>query len=363
MKTWSLFFVAGALVGGGALGGCSSSDEPGDSGEPGDGDVTGTGGENSPGTGGSLNPGSGGMTAGDGDMTATGGGQSGCTMDMCEGGCVDLQRDDANCGVCGTACEEYHSCQSGACVRTACEGALSLCGSDCANVTADVDHCGSCDNTCDLGFICASSECACAGERTECDGYCAHPDFDRQHCGGCSDDGGVACASDEACLSGSCGTIAIPNNSYCQVTDSWSGAHTALEFEILDIVNRRRAEGATCGERGYFPPAGPLQMEASLRCAARVHTRDMVINDYFSHTNLQSEGPGPRLTAAGYSGQGWGENIAAGRGTAEGTMEQWMGSDGHCANLMNAGFNRIGIGYFPGDGAEYGHYWTQTFGK
>jgi uncharacterized protein YkwD len=41
-------------------------------------------------------------------------------------------------------------------------------------------------------------------------------------------------------------------------------------------------------------------------------------------------------------------------------MDQWMGSDGHCANIMNPSFTEIGVGYYPG--GQWGHLWTQNFG-
>ncbi|MBC8069244.1 MAG: CAP domain-containing protein [Deltaproteobacteria bacterium] len=129
---------------------------------------------------------------------------------------------------------------------------------------------------------------------------------------------------------------------------------------MLDIVNQRRAEGADCGAEGSFGPAGPLSMAPALRCAARVHSKQMVESDFFAHTTPWGETPGNRIDASGYDWSTWGENIAAGNATAAATMDQWMGSDGHCANIMNASFSEIGVGYFPGGG--YGHYWTQAFG-
>lgn len=94
-----------------------------------------------------------------------------------------------------------------------------------------------------------------------------------------------------------------------------------------------------------------------------MHTKDMVEKDYFDHTNQEGQGPGPRLTAAGYDGNGWGENIAAGSATAAATMNQWMNSDGHCANLMNDNFSLIGVGHYLGGQGQYQAYWTQAFGN
>jgi uncharacterized protein YkwD len=37
-----------------------------------------------------------------------------------------------------------------------------------------------------------------------------------------------------------------------------------------------------------------------------------------------------------------------------------MGSDGHCSNIMSD-HTKIGVGYYPG--GDFGHLWTQTFGR
>jgi uncharacterized protein YkwD len=149
----------------------------------------------------------------------------------------------------------------------------------------------------------------------------------------------------------------VTGNLYCQDVRYWNPQWRALEEEILQIVNQRRSEGANCGSEGVFGPATPLAMQPALRCAARVHSKDMVDRDFFSHTNPSGESPWDRFVNAGYSFSWAGENIAAGNSTPEATMAQWMSSDGHCANIMNSAFNDIGVGYYPG--GSYGFYWTQ----
>jgi uncharacterized protein YkwD len=70
------------------------------------------------------------------------------------------------------------------------------------------------------------------------------------------------------------------------------------------------------------------------------------------------------MAEAGFVGSGGGENIALGQPTPEIVMEDWMASDGHCANIMRAAFDTIGVGYFPGSGerGSPNNYWTQNFG-
>jgi uncharacterized protein YkwD len=176
--------------------------------------------------------------------------------------------------------------------------------------------------------------------------------------GGSVDGGGVETTTTGAADDG--GPSEVPDNAFCDPVASWDASWSTLEQQILDIVNQRRSEGADCHSQGVFGPAGALTMNPALRCAARVHSKDMVDQNYFDHTGPNGDTPGDRIDAAGYLWSTWGENIAAGNSTAAATMDQWMNSDGHCANIMNPAFSEIGVGYYPG--GSYGHYWTQAFG-
>lgn len=147
---------------------------------------------------------------------------------------------------------------------------------------------------------------------------------------------------------------------YCQGVVDWDPTWKAREEAIVELVNEYRAQGADCGSKGSFGPAAPLAMQPNLRCAARAHSKDMAERNFFDHVNPDGESPFDRMMKAGYSFFTAGENIAAGNDTAEATMQQWMESDGHCANIMNPDFKEIGVGYHPG--GQWGHLWTQTFG-
>lgn len=130
---------------------------------------------------------------------------------------------------------------------------------------------------------------------------------------------------------------------------------------MVGLVNRLRAQGARCGTRSY-DPAGPVEMNNELRNAARAHSTDMADNDYFAHASQDGRSPWERISAAGYRGQGVGENIAAGNSTAQATFDQWLNSPGHCSNMMNPSANEMGVGFAVGS-ARYGSYWTQVFGR
>lgn len=154
----------------------------------------------------------------------------------------------------------------------------------------------------------------------------------------------------------------LRSDSPCETPLQWSAQDMEREEEILVLVNKARARGANCGFRGSFEAAKPLTMNPKLRCAARLHAVDMNDRDYFDHRSPEGEGPRDRIKKAGYEkARAWGENIAAGRGTPEGTMRQWMESDGHCANIMNPKFTEIGVGYAAG--GQWRHMWAQVFGR
>lgn len=144
--------------------------------------------------------------------------------------------------------------------------------------------------------------------------------------------------------------------------DGWPAANADLEQQILVETNKRRAAGASCGTKGSFPAAGPLVMQSQLQSAARKHSKDMATNNFFAHTNLAGLSPFDRMRNEGYKGGTMGENIAAGNATVAATMDQWMKSDGHCANIMNKSYTQLGVGYFYGASSTYKHYWTQNFG-
>ncbi|MGY3334457.1 uncharacterized protein YkwD/DNA-directed RNA polymerase specialized sigma24 family protein [Streptomyces filamentosus] len=117
--------------------------------------------------------------------------------------------------------------------------------------------------------------------------------------------------------------------------------------QVVALVNAERAK-AGCG---------PVTANATLARAAQGHSDDMAARDFFDHTNPDGDGPGERVTAAGYPWSTYGENIAMGQTTAEQVMEGWMNSPGHRANILNCSFKEIGVGVHT-DG---GPYWTQVF--
>ena len=177
---------------------------------------------------------------------------------------------------------------------------------------------------------------------------------------GMDDDGGMDDGDDDDDDDPPNNDPEVPDNSYCTDVANWDSSWSQLEQDVLDLVNQYRASGYNCGSGGNFGPAPPLTMQPNLRCAARVHSKDMDERNFFDHTNPSGESPFDRMSMAGYSFSTAGENIAGGSPDAAGTMDQWMNSSGHCANIMNPSFKEIGVGYHPG--GNWGTLWTQAFG-
>jgi uncharacterized protein YkwD len=157
---------------------------------------------------------------------------------------------------------------------------------------------------------------------------------------------------------------ALPDTDLCAAVADWEPAWVQFEEEVLLLVNEFRAQPADCGVEGQFEPAAPLTMNPVLRCSARLHSLDMFERDYFDHDTPDGVDPFQRMAEAGFVGSGGGENIALGQRSPDEVMAAWMDSDGHCANVMRAAFDTIGVGYHPGAEARGGsnNYWTQNFG-
>jgi uncharacterized protein YkwD len=141
-----------------------------------------------------------------------------------------------------------------------------------------------------------------------------------------------------------------------------SAAVLSFEAEVLAQINHRRAQGGECGAQ-TFGATIALKMNDSLRTSARLHSEDQARNRYFSHDSLDGRTFRERIRAAGYlGGAPWGENIAAGQASPSAVVSSWMGSPGHCANILSPAFRGVGIGYASQTGSPFTHYWTQDFG-
>ncbi|MEV5824141.1 sigma-70 family RNA polymerase sigma factor [Spirillospora sp. NPDC052242] len=127
-----------------------------------------------------------------------------------------------------------------------------------------------------------------------------------------------------------------------------SEAPPTVEEQVVRLVN---AERARAGCR-------PLTVAPALREAARAHSSDMAARRALDHRGARGDGPGDRITAAGYRWSAWAENIAQGQPTPARVVASWMGSPGHRANIVDCDLRQIGVAVSRGPG---GPWWTQVF--
>ena len=121
---------------------------------------------------------------------------------------------------------------------------------------------------------------------------------------------------------------------------------SSYESEVIRLVNEIRQQN---GLR-------PLAANWELSRVARYKSQDMRNNGYFSHNSPTYGTPFQMLSAFGLSYRTSGENIAKGYASPQAVVNGWMNSSGHRANILNASYTQIGVGYVSG-----GNYWTQLF--
>ncbi len=121
-------------------------------------------------------------------------------------------------------------------------------------------------------------------------------------------------------------------------------ATSSESARLLDMVNRARASGQTCG--GVFlPAAAPLRANPVITAVAQAHADDMAAKGYFSSTSPQGRTLGQRVSASGYTWAFVAENIASVRPPADSVLQSWMAEGGQCRNLMSSDYADAGVGH------------------
>lgn len=132
------------------------------------------------------------------------------------------------------------------------------------------------------------------------------------------------------------------------------------ELRFLELLNNYRAQHAL---------APLLASDTAAEAAAR-HSLDMGSYGFFSHTTERSSffpvgsQPWDRMRLTGYPRTApQGENIAAGRRTADEVFNAWRDSAPHRANLLNPDFRVVGIARREVASSQYRVFWTADFGS
>jgi uncharacterized protein YkwD len=132
--------------------------------------------------------------------------------------------------------------------------------------------------------------------------------------------------------------------------------------DLVRAVNLARATARTCGSTRY-PAVPAVSMHPTLTRVAESYAERLGKDAFFSHTSPSGDGPGDRLTAAGYDWSTYAENIAAGYLSVSSVMSGWLASPGHCRNIMAAGVTEIGPGQASVASSPYGTYWVLVLGR
>ena len=133
-----------------------------------------------------------------------------------------------------------------------------------------------------------------------------------------------------------------------------------LEQTTFQTINQQRSNNGKIA----------LQWDDEIADVARSHSKDMSVNNFFSHTSPSSGTAFDRLANIKGSFKGenilytsnyksYGENYSI-KELAEKAVNQWMNSQGHKDNILNSQFTHSGIGvYYNSEKSVY--YFTQVF--
>lgn len=136
------------------------------------------------------------------------------------------------------------------------------------------------------------------------------------------------------------------NNQQVETPKNTTQSISNFEQQVVDLTNAERAKAGL----------KPLEIYSPLMKSAHAKSEDMANNHYFSHTSPTYGSPFDQMKTFGISYRSAGENIAQGQRTPQEVVQAWMNSAGHRANILNANYTHIGVGF-----VENGYYWTQQF--
>ena len=132
-----------------------------------------------------------------------------------------------------------------------------------------------------------------------------------------------------------------------EVTPEVQDQAYAYGLRITELVNEHRAAAGLA----------PVTYSAKISKAAQV--RAVEIEQSFSHTRPDGRYFSTVFAEHGITYRYSGENIAWGQKSPEEVVTAWMNSAGHRANILNAKFTELGVGYRQNSRGV--NYFTQLF--
>ncbi|SKA98432.1 CAP domain-containing protein [Sporosarcina newyorkensis] len=122
-----------------------------------------------------------------------------------------------------------------------------------------------------------------------------------------------------------------------------------FEIQLFDLTNAARVRHGR----------SILTWDDKAAVAARKHSMDMAVHDYFSHENLHGESPFDRMKKDGVKFVSAGENLAYGQSSSIFAHEGLMNSKGHRDNILIRDYQFLGIGVDFNDKEQ--PYYTENF--
>lgn len=114
---------------------------------------------------------------------------------------------------------------------------------------------------------------------------------------------------------------------------------TVSQVTLTDLVNRER----------QARQLAVLTPDLRLQQAAQKKAEDILSRQYFEHYSPDGRTPWDFMLASGYDYQIAGENLAMDFTRVEDMQKAWMQSPTHAANILNPGYQNIGIGTISGE--------------
>jgi len=113
--------------------------------------------------------------------------------------------------------------------------------------------------------------------------------------------------------------------------------------DLAAITNQQRANNGKSA----------LHLNGALNAGAQAKANDMIAKNYWAHVSPDGTQPWYFFTAYGYNYSSAGENLAYGFDTSAATIDGWMNSPGHKANLLGP-YQDMGFGIASGDNYQGG---------
>ncbi len=121
---------------------------------------------------------------------------------------------------------------------------------------------------------------------------------------------------------------------------------SAMQSEMLSLLNAERANAG----------AAPLGLDQDLNSGAYLKSKDMAVNGYFDHSSPGYGSPFDMMKSLGITYHRAAENIAL-NSSVKGAHDAFMNSPGHKANIIDSGFNKVGLGFYWSGSSLYITQW------